>query len=158
MAIMRKKAEVKKWHLLLVAAIIILSFGGRIYAAWWSKGIVSIGGQEVKVLIADTDKHRFRGWSNEKNMGKYGGMLFVYPTAGQHAMVMRDMNFPLDMIWINGNEIVDMAPNLQPEPGRAEAQLTVYFARLPSNLVMELPAGFIEKNRLKIGDIVEVLQ
>jgi len=155
---MRKKVEFKKWHLILVVAIIVLSIGGRFYAAWWPKGEVKIAGQSVKVLIADTDKHRFRGWSKEKDMGNYGGMLFVYPVTGQHAMVMRDMNFALDIVWLDGLAIVDMAPNLPPEPGYSEAQLTPYFSRLPSNLVLELPAGFIEKNGLKIGDKVEIIK
>jgi uncharacterized membrane protein (UPF0127 family) len=73
-------------------------------------------------------------------------------------MVMRDMNFPLDIIWLDGFTIVDMAPNLQPEKGRTEEDLTPYFARLPSTLVLEVPTGFITQNKLKIGDRIEIIK
>ena len=71
-------------------------------------------------------------------------------------MVMRDMHFPLDIIWLDGNKIIDIAPNLPPEPGLAEEQLTIYRSRAASTLVLELPAGFMERTSLKIGDVIEI--
>lgn len=117
---------------------------------------MTIAGRQIKVLVADNFAHLMKGWSDRKDMGEYQGMLFVFPGRGFHTMVMRDMNFPLDIVWIDGNSIVDLAPNLPPEPGRAEAQLTPYSARLPSTLVLELPAGFIQLNKLQIGDKITV--
>ena len=124
----------------------------------WTKAIVKVGGVEIKVLVADTKDHRFQGWSGKKDMGKYGGMLFVFPESGDYQMVMRDMYFPLDIIWIYGDEIVDFAQNLPPEAGVSEAMLTKYPARRHSTLVLEVPAGFMEQTGLKIGDKVEVIK
>ncbi len=158
MAIIKKKMEFKTWHVILVLALLALSIGGRFYAGYWPKTTLKIAGQELRVLLADTDEHRHKGWGGAKDMKKYGGMLFVFPNRGSHAMVMRDMNFPLDIVWIDNGEIVDMAPNLPPEKGYTEEQLTPYFARLPSTLVLELPAGFISENGLSIGDTVEIIK
>ena len=85
-------------------------------------------------------------------------MLFVFDTKGQHTIVMREMNFPLDIIWLDGFKIVDMAPSVPPQKGVTETDLVPYFARLPSTLVLELPAGFIVANELKIGDSIEILK
>lgn len=153
---MREPKPFKTWHLVLLILVIVIAFGYKIYGSLWTKATVKIGGQEIHVLVADTYNHRLKGWSDRKDMGKYGGMLFVFPDRGQHAMVMRDMHFPLDIIWLDGNKVVDIAPNLPPEPGLPEAQLTVYMARSASTLVLELPAGFKEKTGLKIGDIIEI--
>ncbi len=153
---MKESKPFKTWHLILIIFVVVISVGYRIYSSLWTKATVKIGGQEVRVLVADNYNHRLKGWSDKKDMGKYGGMLFVFPDRGQHAMVMRDMHFPLDIIWLDGNKIVDIAPNLPPEPGIPEEQLTIYRARAVSTIVLELPAGFKDRTGLKIGDEVEV--
>lgn len=155
---MKESRPFKTWHLVFVAIIIVLAIGQKIYSSMWTKAMVKIGGQELYVLVADTYDHRLQGLSGKKDMGKYGGMLFVFPNAGRPVMVMRDMNFPLDIIWIDGTKIVDIAPNLLPEPDRVEADLTRYQARTTSTLVLELPGGFMERYNLKIGDEIEIIK
>ncbi len=157
--IMTKESKpFKIWHLILVILVIVISVAYRIYGSLWTKAMVKIVGQDVVVLVADTYSHRLKGWSGKKDMGKYGGMLFVFPDRGQHAMVMRDMYFPLDIVWLDGNKVIDIAPNVSPEPGVAEDKLTVYRARAVSTLVLELPAGFKDQTGLKIGDEVGVIK
>lgn len=73
-------------------------------------------------------------------------------------MVMRDMRFALDMVWLDGLEIVDLAKNLEPEPGKNELQLVPYVGRTKNNMVLELPAGFLDKNGVKIGDKIEIVR
>ena len=155
---MKEKKPFKKWHLILLVIIIVFAMGKKIYDSFWSKATIRIGGQEVRVLVADTTARRSKGWSDRKNMGRYGGMLFVFPDSGRYAMVMRDMRFPLDIVWLDGNKIVDIAPNLLPEPDVPENKLTVYGARASSTMVLELPAGFAQQFGLKIGDEVRVVK
>ncbi|HSR88898.1 MAG TPA: DUF192 domain-containing protein [Candidatus Udaeobacter sp.] len=146
----------KFWHLIFLLVVFIFFIGNAIYSSWWKKAVVKIGGQEVRVLVADNYKHQVKGWSGRKDMGQYGGMLFIFADHGQHAMVMRDMQFPLDIVWLDGNKIIDFAPNLPAEAGIAEDKLTIYRSRAASTMVLELPAGFMEKNGLKIGDTIQV--
>ena len=153
---MREFKPFKTWHLIFIILVILISVGYIIYGSFWTKATIKIGGQEIRALLADTYNHRLEGWSDRKDMGKFGGMLFVFPDRGQHAMVMRDMRFPLDIVWLDGNKVVDIAPNLPPQPGVPEDQLIVYMARTASTLVLELPAGFKDRTGLKIGDIVEI--
>ena len=153
---MREPKPLKTWHLIVLILVVVISVGHKIYSSLWSKATVKIAGQELRVLVANNYSHRLKGWSDKKDMGKYGGMLFVFPDHGQHAMVMRDMRFPLDIVWLDNNKVVDIAPNLPPELGVAEDQLTIYRSRTPSTMVLELPAGFRDKYGLKIGDIAEI--
>lgn len=155
---MQESKPFKTWHLILLVAVTLLAVGSMIYNSLWKKATIKIGGQEMYVLVADNYKHQVKGWSDRKDMGKYGGMLFVFPDLGQHAMVMRDMLFPLDIVWFNGGKIIDIAPNLPPEKsGVPEDKLVIYRARTDSDMVLEVPAGFMQKNGLKIGDSIQIM-
>ncbi len=154
---MKEKKPFKTWHSVVLLSLVVISIGHRIYGAMWTKATVAIGGQELSVLVADTPKHRFKGLSDKKNMGKYDGMLFVFPMSDRYGMVMRDMHFPLDIIWLYDNVIVDIAPNLPPQPGVPEDQLVVYKPRAEATLVLEVPAGFMERTGVKIGDKMEIV-
>jgi len=158
MSQLNETKQPKKWHYIFFAVMILLALGLKAYSYYWPKATINLNGRTLHVLIADTEVNRIKGWSNKKNMGKYDGMLFVFPDKKQHTMVMRDMKFPLDIIWLDGFTIVDMAPNLQPENDIPEEDLTPYFARLPSTLVLELRAGYIIENKLKIGDRMEMIK
>ncbi len=146
----------KFWYALFFLVMVVVALGIWFATLYWPKALVRIKGQDLRVLVAHTPKHWFQGLSNRKDLGKYQGMLFVFPTSEQHAMVMRDMKFPLDILWIEQGVIVDMAPNLQPDPSTTEAGLKVYTARLASDTVLELPAGFIRDHGLAVGDSVIV--
>ncbi len=153
-----KSQELQRWHVYVIVVILIFAFGYKLYQDVWPKAMVQIGGQELRVLVANNPLRRYTGWSNRKSMGNYAGMLFVFPERDQHTMVMRQMRFPLDIVWIDGMTIVDIAQNLQPDLAQSEAQLIPYSARLSSTLVLELPAGFTQKYGVKVGDIVKVVQ
>jgi len=154
----RKPSQpVKSWQLIFLGIIIVSSIALSLYYRHWPKIKIKINEQTYSVLLANNTRHHFIGLSNRKDLGKYDGMLFVFANRVQHTFVMRNMLFPIDIVWLNKGEIVDIAPNIQPEPGKNEASLTPYFARLPSDMVLELVAGTVAKNGLKIGDKLEIL-
>lgn len=154
---MKEKKSFKTWHKIVILVLVAVSIGYRIYGALWTKATIKIGSQEIRVLVADTANHRIKGWSDRKDMGKYGGMLFVFPDSDRYGMVMRDMHFPLDIIWLYNNKIVDIAPNLPPQRGVPEEQLTVYKPRSEADLILEVPAGFMQRTGVKIGDTLEII-
>jgi hypothetical protein len=89
-----------------------------------------------------------------ESLEKYDGMIFIFSVTKQHVFVMRDMKFPIDIIWIKGGAIIDIAPNVPVEAGEGGVY-TQYLARDDSNVVLELKAGYSAKYGLKIGDIVK---
>lgn len=148
----------KRWHWLFIAVIIIAFIGVKIRNDYYApKATVRLSGRDFTVLVADTPARRHKGWSNKISMGKYGGMLFIFEQSARYSMVMRDMFFPLDIVWLNEGAVIDMAPNVLPQRGAAEAELIPYFPRLPADMALELPAGFISGTGLKIGDKLEVI-
>ena len=79
-------------------------------------------------------------------------MLFPFDNKQNHTFVMRDMMFPLDIIWIDENKIVKIDKNLPPE-GHDFKKL--YSSNQPVNNVLEVNAGFTDKKNIKVGDILE---
>lgn len=141
-----------KWSLFWIAIIIVLTVVVKLYSLHWPETKIAINGHNFHVLVANNSKHWQKGLGGRDDLGKYDGMLFFFNDTSQHAIVMRDMRFPIDIVWLKKGAIVDIAPNIAIEPGRTEEQYTIYMARDVSSMVLELPAGDAQKYGLKIGD------
>ena len=110
---------------------------------------------EIDVRIADTPEKRYLGLSNTTSLDPREGMLFVHDSMGSHAYVMRDMAFPLDIVFIapNGTVTTIHHATLPPE-GTSESDLTRYRGR--GQYVLELPLGTANETGLDEGDRVVI--
>jgi hypothetical protein len=82
-------------------------------------------------------------------------MWFVFSTPDIYSFWMKDMNFPIDIIWIKDGKVVDLSPNASAQPGAQDKDLLIYRPVAPIDRVLELKAGWAEKFGLKRGDSVE---
>jgi uncharacterized membrane protein (UPF0127 family) len=119
-----------------------------------SMSTVTLAGKKVVVEIADETPEHIQGLSGRQAIEEDQGMLFLFDNKQQKSFWMKDMNFAIDIIWIDGNTIVDMDQSVQPEPGRPDVELLRYMSSVPVDKVLELNAGWAERNGLKIGDKV----
>lgn len=147
----KQPAKLKKSHLILLGILVASAVLLRLWQFHYSNTTIILKGQELQVLLAKTPKQWYRGLGKRESLGKMNGMLFLFPFHEKHGIVMRDMQFPLDIIWLSGGVIVDMAPNVPVEP-----QDRPYLPRMTGNAVLELPAGSIERYGLRLGDRLEV--
>ncbi len=72
------------------------------------------------VHIASSIREQQTGLSFQKGMKNNEGMLFVFPKEGRYGFWMKDMNFPIDIIWIGEDGTVvyieeDVATSTYPE-------------------------------------------
>ncbi len=116
---------------------------------------LQIGQAQIKVEIASTPDQLRQGLSGRERLLPNHGMLFVFPQSLQRHFWMYDMKFPLDFIWINNNKIVQLNLNIQPPQAGEQPQLIM--AKQSINMVLEAPAGWVEKNNVKLGDQVKLL-
>jgi len=112
----------------------------------------------VTIEIADTDEKRALGLSFRKSLPEKNGMLFIFETPGTYSFWMKDMNFPLDMIWIGeDNTIVDITENVpNPDLSAPLYDLPHYSPKVPAKMILEVNAGFSKKNVISLGDRVEI--
>lgn len=116
---------------------------------------VLINGAEFRVAVAANSKERYRGLSGVKKMCEICGLLFVFPDSQERTFVMRDMHFPLDIVFINEGVVSHIASNLLPDsPGIQESERTLYYSQGKADRVLELLAGTASKQGINIGDKV----
>lgn len=120
----------------------------------YEKGFVVIGdGIRARVAIARTVAARERGLSGRKGLAPDEGMLFIFDAADTYGFWMKEMLFPIDILWLNGSRIVDISTDLPPSvPGD---RLPVFYPRVPADRVLEVPAGFAKVHGLKLDMPVE---
>lgn len=143
-----------KW--IAIAACLILLILAVLNLHWYSSPRVipvTIGDRGLKAWVADTDSLRSKGLSGKSSMPSNYGMLFLFPEAGYYTFWMKDMNFPLDFVWIRDKKIIDVTSNVQP-PKSASDPLPYYLPKEEVDAVLELHAGAVSKYGLHVGNIV----
>src|SRR5689334_2050606 len=73
---------------------------------------VIINGHTIAAEVAITNAEKQKGLGGRTTLGKDQGMLFVYQHADRYGYWMKDMQFPLDFIWIHGTTVVDLSKRI----------------------------------------------
>lgn len=133
------------WLIFGLAFLVALFFSNRYFMPQ-----VVIGGQTVKVMIADSEDERVKGLSGRRSLAANRGMLFIFDETGNYGIWMKDMRFPIDVIWINGNEVVDIKADIAPETYPA-----VFTPQEPAQYVLEVNTGFSAEHGIEKGSSVE---
>jgi len=106
-----------------------------------------IGDVIFDVEIVDTPETRQQGLSDREGLAPKTGMLFVFQEPDFHGIWMKDMQFPIDIIWLDGELIVvDTAPNISPD-----SFPTIFYPSAPASYVLEVGAGVVERYGMRIG-------
>jgi uncharacterized membrane protein (UPF0127 family) len=111
------------------------------------QAVVTPGGL-IRVEVADTAEARFQGLSGRSSIDDGGGLLFVFDTTSDsHCLTMRDMNFAIDMVWLDDEKKVitvksDVKPETYPE---------VFCPERPARYALELNASRAGDLRIEPG-------
>ncbi len=113
--------------------------------------------KEIEVEIAKTEEERTKGLSHRESIGNYQGMLFIFPQKDVlPTFWMKDMKFPLDIIWINDGKIVKIDENVDYPKENSQKNLTLYKPPTPVDFVLEVKAGFSRENNWQAGDVAKI--
>ena len=116
--------------------------------------LVSIGAATWPVELALTQEQRTQGLSGREVLPEGTGMLFVFDGDQHLAFWMPDMNFPLDMVWIESScRVVDVTRDAPvPEPGQSLSDLPRFSPQSPARFVLEINAGEFEAAGIQVGE------
>lgn len=115
---------------------------------------VLINGVRLNIEVADTAEERNKGLGGRQALASDSGMLFIFPKEDKYKFWMKGVTFPLDIIWIRKNIIVDIHKNALPTTGQADKDIPIYSPAEPIDKVLEVNGGFSDINNIKIGDTV----
>ena len=105
--------------LIFISRIVIKSHNDEDFINYYrpqSTTKISFANGFIIADIAVSSFDRQKGLSDKKMIGDNSGLLFVFENSDRHGFWMKDMNFPIDIVWIDENKkIVGISSNLSPE-------------------------------------------
>jgi uncharacterized membrane protein (UPF0127 family) len=115
---------------------------------------VEVNGLVLIADIAANDEQKTKGLSVKNSLAENEAMLFVFDNEAQHAFWMKNMKFPIDIIWIGSDKkVVHIEHNLQ--PCSSELLCPLYKPVGDSLYVLETVAGFAERHGIAKGTPVD---
>jgi len=122
------------------------------------QAFVDIAGELFEVEIAQSPDAMQIGLSGRPYMADSSGMLFVFEIPGMHNFWMKDMEFPLDFVWIDSNCLVaELTENISHVQDLGTADIAIYSPSTPIKYVLEINGGISEVSGLQIGQQVRFL-
>lgn len=113
-----------------------------------ARTVVSTGAARVPVEVVSRSETRDKGLSDRDSLPLGEGMLFVFDSDSEYCFWMKNMHFPLDMVWLNSRkEVVYIAHNARPEGFPKE----VFCPDTAARYVIEVNAGQAEKLGFTLG-------
>jgi uncharacterized membrane protein (UPF0127 family) len=110
--------------------------------------VLNIGAGAYQVQVAATDETRQKGLSGRESLGPNDGLLFVFPENDTWKIWMKDMNFPIDIIWLDeSRKVIYIVKDATPESGTDK----IFEPRDEARYVLELAAGSVENAGIRIG-------
>ncbi|NGM70244.1 DUF192 domain-containing protein [Natronolimnobius sp. AArcel1] len=108
----------------------------------------------VDVEVADTYSERHTGLSDHDSLEDGEGMLFVHASENERTYVMREMDFDIDIIFIDSDhEITSIEHARAPEPDEDGEDLE---HTGDGQYVLEVPRGYANETGMSVGDEVEL--
>lgn len=113
---------------------------------------IFINNQAIQVSIADSNEERRLGLSGVTKLDEDEGKLFIFDKADYYGIWMKDMLFPIDIIWIDENlKIVHLEQDVKPE-----SYPSSYNSPIPARFVLEVNAFYVDTYKIQLGDSVAI--
>ena len=126
------------------------SYGSLEFYPQYKKTSISINGFKVLLALASTDEQRIKGLSGLGKLNENEGMLFIFDKPSKQGFWMNEMNFPIDIIWLDsGSRVNHIESNL--EPCKIFIACHVYNPQVDSLYVLELRSGFTNDHSIQNG-------
>lgn len=114
--------------------------------------VIFPNGTIIRIDIADNRFEREKGLAGRESLADSEGLLFLHEELAWQTYWMKGMLIPIDIIWIDGKRVVGFVEHAQPE----DPPVTIYSSPSPVDKVLEVSAGFVARNGLEIGDILDI--
>lgn len=139
---------------LFIFALFLVLAAGMIFAQNDLKTKAIINGHTFGLSVADSQKERETGLSETKSLPENQGMIFLFEKPDYYSFWMKNMKFPIDIIYIKNDRIVTIQNNVQPPTNPIESPI-IYTPTEPSDKVLEIQAGLSKSYNFKKGDKVK---
>ncbi len=142
--------------LLIFITVLLFCCQAQVLAVEWKR--VKINKADIKVEVVSSSLEQSLGLGNRFSLPDNQGMLFVYDKPDVRVFWMKRMHFPIDIIWILSGKIVHIEKNVPPpSSGTDDFALKRYGYEILADTVLEVPAGYSQKEKFTIGSDVFII-
>ncbi len=118
-------------------------------------GHIVLNGKSFKAEVVSDDASRSRGLMFRPRLDESAAMLFVYPREGVYSFWMKNMLFPLDLIWLGRqHRVVYVKENFAP---CQDDPCEIATPPVKAQYIIEVKAGTVRKLALKTGTPVDFM-
>ncbi|MCL5746726.1 MAG: DUF192 domain-containing protein [Patescibacteria group bacterium] len=146
----------KKTMLLFAILVIVLLLFALSYQLFKiNPPFAEINNHVFRLEVAKTEKQQEIGLAKYKSIPLNFGMLFPFGKPGFYSFWMKNMKFPIDIIYIRNNRIVTIYKNV-PCPKSVNGKLPIYQPVSAADTVLEINANLSQKYGFKVNQPVEI--
>jgi len=142
-----------RWFLpvTFLAVIILVVMAMALFAGREESGrsrqTLKFGDRTLAVEEVVTDEDRRRGLSGRESIDQNYGMLFIFENNGRYCFWMKDMNFPIDILWLDGDyTVVDIKHSVSPDTYPKS-----FCPDTQARYVLEVQAGLSAAKNIAVG-------
>jgi len=128
---------------LVTAAVLLSIFLVRDFR----KETIQFGSRALQVEVVNTDELRTKGLSGRESLQANQAMWFEFNNPDVHCFWMKDMNFPIDIVWLNDQrKVVHIKENAQPS-----SYPESFCPNTTAKYVLEVQSGLVRQENITIG-------
>jgi uncharacterized membrane protein (UPF0127 family) len=133
---------------------------------------LSFGEKSIVVELAFTEAERMRGLGGREKISNDEGMLFIFGESDFHGIWMKDMRFPLDILWLREVSGDTECKGIEPldakrrrsclvvvdirEDALPESYPEVFQPREKASYVLEMNGGASRKFGMRVGSLLSL--
>ncbi len=108
---------------------------------------IHVNGNPIIVEMVFSQNDQVQGLGGRNLLLSRAGMLFVFPKPDRYGIWMREMRFPLDILWFSADRrVIYFLRNIQPDTFPQ-----IFYPPSAALYILELNAGSIDKMQIKEG-------
>lgn len=132
--------------LVAVAVVLVGVIGVQVVQRLATPRLMVVAGDGVfRTMVADTPTERNVGLGNTAHLGQDEAMLFVFDSSDMWAIWMKDVEYPIDVVWLNDQkQVVYIVKNMPPDSYPKQ-----FVPDAAARYVLELPAGTVDRKAIK---------
>lgn len=141
----------KKWVGPLIVSLAVIAGGAfLVYRMNQDQASLQLSGERYHISVMRTPDQLQKGLSGSESLPQGEAMVFVFPRDDKWGIWMKDMNYAIDIVWLNSDrEVVHLVQNAEP----SSYPDTTFRPGINTRYVIELPGGTIERTGITVGDL-----
>lgn len=113
---------------------------------------LSIRKHMFDIVISKTKAELTQGLSNTHQIEENEGMLFIFPESGYYPFWMKDMNYSIDIVWINESyRIVYIKEN-----ATSDSYPNSFVSKEEAKYVLEVKSGYVKAHDISVGEYIMI--